>query len=459
MATALLQRLAAAETLLVASIGGDDYAAISLGQSEVLLALMSATRCGCDELGPIAEKIVQCPWASEGEKAGLLRSLGQMTGPSRNRAQMQNYENLASFISAPQWRLLLDSELDYHSKACLLCDHAVSLGLRHPSEPTVARMVGLLMVCVEGADKARCMSGQNLRDVFLDLKSMLKTRCKVAPMEVILTLGSDVATFAAGSPRTFAAAFASGPPVLPEVRIAEVAVVSQGISMRSRKRGERSVTSSSPIVGMDPLQAMVQQAVAQSLQNVFGSMGSSSSSHVPLQMLGRRPMGALQQPLQQCQPQQLALLPPMPPAEHAIAAGEAAAAVTPPREAAQEAAAAPPAEEDAPPRRKGRRTVDEATVAILEAMGKKSAVVKRPAAAVPAAAVDEDAEIVLDEGIDVGKPPRYGVEATRSQVMFRTGLQGKGQTKALKFHNEASKKKAIAEAEVLVAAERRRRGL
>ncbi len=74
----------------------------------------------------------------------------------------------------------------------------------------------------------------------------------------------------------------------PEVKMAEVAVVSQGISMRDRK-GRRPVTSSSPIAGMEPLQAMVQQAVAQSLQNVFGGMGSSSSNHVPLQMFGRRP--------------------------------------------------------------------------------------------------------------------------------------------------------------------------
>ncbi len=71
----------------------------------------------------------------------------------------------------------------------------------------------------------------------------------------------------------------------------------------------------------------------------------------------------------------------------------------------------------------------------------------------------EDVELGLDAGIDVGKPPSFGVEASRSQVMFRAGLQGKGQTNALKFCNEASKKQAIAEAEVLVAAERRRRRL
>ncbi len=87
-------------------------------------------------------------------------------------------------------------------------------------------------------------------------------------------------------------------------------------------------------------------------------------------------------------------------------------------------------------------------------MGKKSTVVKRPAAA-----LGEDVEIGLDEGIAVGKPPSFGAEASRSQVMLRTGLQGKGQTKAVKSCNEASKKKAIAEAKVLVAAERRRRRL
>ena len=43
--------------------------------------------------------------------------------------------------------------------------------------------------------------------------------------------------------------------------------------------------------------------------------------------------------------------------------------------------------------------------------------------------------------------------------MLRTGLMGKGQTKALKYHNEATKKACVLEAERLVAAERRRRHL
>ena len=100
-----------------------------------------------------------------------------------------------------------------------------------------------------------------------------------------------------------------------------------------------------------------------------------------------------------------------------------------------------------PPPRCMRKSVDEATAAILDAMGKKStSAMKRTAAA-------------LGEAIDIenSKPPSFGVEASRSQVMFRTGLSGKGQNKALKFHNEASKKTAIAEAVQLAADERRRR--
>ena len=140
----------------------------------------------------------------------------------------------------------------------------------------------------------------------------------------------------------------------------------------------------------------------------------------------------------------ITMQPALPPPEFVAAAPEAAAAAPPP-----EAAPAPAHEEALPPPRNLRKSVDEATAAILGAMGKKSTgAMKRLAAA-------------LGEAIDIenSKPPSFGVEASRSQVMFRTGLPGKGQIKALKFHNEASKKTAIAEAVQLVADERPRRGL
>ncbi len=65
---------------------------------------------------------------------------------------------------------------------------------------------------------------------------------------------------------------------------------------------------------------------------------------------------------------------------------------------------------------------------------------------------------------DTGKPekstsPLFSVEASRSQVLYRSGLCGKGQTKVFKYSNEKEKKKALASAEALVVAEKRRRCL
>jgi hypothetical protein len=87
-------------------------------------------------------------------------------------------------------------------------------------------------------------------------------------------------------------------------------------------------------------------------------------------------------------------------------------------------------------------------------MGKKAdaaAVVrKRPAAASAPPTIDMPS---------VGKMPIFSVEASRSQVLFRSGLPGKGQGKVFTYSDEASKKRALASAREMVDAEKRRRRL
>ena len=60
---------------------------------------------------------------------------------------------------------------------------------------------------------------------------------------------------------------------------------------------------------------------------------------------------------------------------------------------------------------------------------------------------------------DKSSSPLFSVEASRSQVLYRSGLLGKGQTKVFKYSNEKEKKRALARAEALVVAEKRRRCL
>ena len=76
---------------------------------------------------------------------------------------------------------------------------------------------------------------------------------------------------------------------------------------------------------------------------------------------------------------------------------------------------------------------------------------KRPASASAAA----EAKAVQLEG----KPPSFQIERTRSQVVYRSGLAGKGQTKSIKYNTEAEQRTAIATAGKMVAAERKRRKL
>ncbi len=103
-----------------------------------------------------------------------------------------------------------------------------------------------------------------------------------------------------------------------------------------------------------------------------------------------------------------------------------------------------------------QKSVDEATATILAAVGKKSEAGKinrgRPAAAMVDGSLDEGSH-------DGGKPPIFSIEASRNQVLPRTGLPSKGQSKVFKYTNEAGKAKAIAAAKKLVKDERLRRGL
>ena len=121
-----------------------------------------------------------------------------------------------------------------------------------------------------------------------------------------------------------------------------------------------------------------------------------------------------------------------------------------PQQQPQQAPAQPPAG----PGKEGKQqkqSVEDASKAILAAMAKKEAgkpVFKRPAAA---------DSVVAQQG--PGKRPSWAVERTRSQVLYRSGLVGKGQTKTFKYKTEAEKDKAIQEAIKLVDAEIKRRKL
>ncbi len=234
----LLQRLRACETVL-ADCDVGTHGLLSKGQSDIVLAMMSQTTISSDDVGPVTEQVLKFRWADPSQKAALLKMVGSLTRSARPRAKLQDFETLAMFIAEQMWAVLLNDEVDYHSKAALLCDHAVALQLRHPTEPTVGCMIALLLLCTEGPVKARSTSPEYQHDLFVSLKNMLKKRSNIPPVAIIDKLGSDPALFMVQHPDIFAAVFARGGPVRPNVTMAEITVISNSTNLRNRKGGAR----------------------------------------------------------------------------------------------------------------------------------------------------------------------------------------------------------------------------
>ena len=129
-----------------------------------------------------------------------------------------------------------------------------------------------------------------------------------------------------------------------------------------------------------------------------------------------------------------------------------------------------------------KKSVDEACSVILGALRSKQKAasencLKRPAAATPNAGLvkptkcaktETGAKAKAEKGCKLekdampdkkGEKPTFSVERSRSQVLFRTGLRGAGQSTRLPFANDKEEAQAIKKAKSMVSAEKVRRGL
>ena len=114
-----------------------------------------------------------------------------------------------------------------------------------------------------------------------------------------------------------------------------------------------------------------------------------------------------------------------------------------------------------PPSKMPRRSVEEVTASIQKAMALKSEakIAKKPAAVASRVAAAAVAKNVPAKATPKAKPPTASVEWSRSQVLFRSGLTGPGQTHNFRFFDDASRVAALSQAKKMVREERIRRGL
>ena len=466
------RRLHAAKGLLDAVQGTAEHAAVSRGQSDLVMAMFGSVKLDAADLGPIAELIAQCAWASPQEKAGLLTTVGQavQTSSAARRAKYQNFGFLGCYLLDRHWAVLLDANIDYTLKVKTLSDQALALGLRTPSEETSARVTALLLLCIEGSAKARCLSSAYTRDVFVHVKKELKRRFPPEPLEKVSELSADVADFRAKYPRTYDAVFGREGPSLCKFQFAEIHAIASSIDQRIRPNSRAALS-------MMPWDAMAH--MMQTMAASAGAMPSMQMAAMPSMHMGNgaslhftqphRP--ALQPALMAAasaaqgapsSPQlvrQVSLAPLLPVSTEASASGvpvstEASASGGGRKEVAIEVDNST-AEEGAPAKKVAKRTVEDAAAVILAAMNKKTvakAALKRPAAA---SSKPPTSEVTAADA----KRPSYSVEWSRNQVLYRSGLKGPNQNQVFKFKNDKEREAAVSKAKKMVEAERKRRGL
>ena len=492
----LLQRLDAAEAALITAKETAAHASVSRGQSDLVMALLGECQVSFEGLGLIAERIGRCPWATPDEKEGLLKALGLAVAVGKSpRAKQQNYEHLGNYFMPSQWEVLLGSEHDYGTKLAILAEHAFCLGLRNPTEPTAARMTGLLLVCLEGAARARCLSPGHLHDVFVHVKDAIKTRAKSPALETIPELSPTVMEFKAKHSSTYKAVFGDQSPIACQLAMPSVVAVGQNLSMRNRRKGSQSQQSASSNPSVD-LAATMQQFMVQMMQTMSGNTSLQNGANLQM-MGGQRPHASLRPVLERASSlvdmphspgrgsSTSTLLPlalrntafEAPIAEASLQIPRASFA-TPVAAAALEIIEVPHAAvavmpeapvavlSGVPPPKKFKKTIEEATADILRAMSKKTlakesakeVVSKRPAAA-PTSAILSSSCAGVHVAESSCKPPSFSIEKSRSQVQFRTGLAGPGQSKVIKYTDEATMQQAIKVAEKMIAQEARKRGL
>ena len=136
MAELLMQRLRGIQTLLETA-AVEDRIAISKNQFDVVHHMMQGMSVSADRVGEVAAAVSSVPWATASEATVLLQGVGSMVSGRRARTALQDFELVCSFLSEPMWDMLLGSS-DFFAKADGLIEHVSRLGLRNPTERSVA---------------------------------------------------------------------------------------------------------------------------------------------------------------------------------------------------------------------------------------------------------------------------------------------------------------------------------
>lgn len=235
---ALSQRIAAVATHLANNPSEE----ASEAQRDAMIQAVSSGHHTPSQLVHAAGAIAGINWHSTSHRDAVMTAL---SGASTIRTsgtpwQPQSYHNFAAMLTAVVWAAICDPALDVNQKGSVLFRFLRALGLRQPSEPTYARITGLMAVACSGAQQARDQGPDEMSNLFQHIKALWKGSAsgQPPPQEYIAELPENAFALEAMHPLTYQAVFPHGsPPVGPQLSMVDVCMCSSRVPMRRRAGG------------------------------------------------------------------------------------------------------------------------------------------------------------------------------------------------------------------------------
>ena len=315
----ICKRLQAASTLLQ-NRGPEARGPVSATQAGIVVHMLKKGRLGAEQLALVSRAVAESGLEpkdksnveAEIDRLATSEQLPSCVGSAAGRSPMQNYENVADFLTETVWASLQDGSADPSQ----LFDHLLALGLRNPSEPTKQCIACLLMVASKGMEQALLLS-RPMKTAMHKTTGQLFARhvaasLKPPPNEFITFLPRGPQELSETHPDTFKNAFALSAPVPFAWDRLAFGELRRTTKMRKTKLeaaepfpmpGAASPSRmADPMAGFSPTQAIVTN-IAQGLLPAFmqamqGFQPPQAGCNIPLQFTPPLPAAvALEAPL------------------------------------------------------------------------------------------------------------------------------------------------------------------
>ena len=285
MAEAVAQRLAAVAQLLKSVHKLPCFMEVSAHQAQAVAAAITGKTFQIDDANRLVEQAQQIPWAFGEHAAMVVGALAVREGPQSANAVLvrrrpQDFEAFTNYVTSSLWASMQEEKPWAMEN---LCSHLRALGLRNPTETTVQKATGILMLATEGPVNTLNMPPQTLHEILKATKKMVRLKAvqqESVDVQFVQVLPCSPDQFRASWPSVHEAVFKAEGPVSCPFSAGELLQVCHAIPMRSSRRAMAVARLPSMLPGMQGID--------------FGALMHAAAAHIGMQQQQQSPPIRLQ---------------------------------------------------------------------------------------------------------------------------------------------------------------------